>query len=408
MTLHHLRIKLPFALTLLFIFSSLHAQDPSGKLILSGWGSGGMTGYKDYPSGTWTPLSIKQCTDLAEYKGDVIAAQKGTVVRYDLVPVSVIDSLAGLGVYDVELWNDHLWVSCDSHPHVRVLDMSNNYTTLVTLDSNQFPYRPIDFKIHGHKAYFAMDTFVHVYDATSQNKLATITTPLTWWGAGTNTYLTPFRDKVLVDAEYVTAVPRLDITRIDTSNFTASQPQFIEGTWNFTDPVATETVVYTTDFDNHYLPAVDSVVFTFDTAWGRAVAFDAVSGAVFFGYQGAPIIYYQRTDSSISAGDTVPHAWGNDFNVALWVPDSGPQVIVCRKEGEFSVWPNPSSGTFQFESGFEGSARLISADGKSIEIGDVQIGVNDVQISDIAPGTYLLQLEGNSNELISQKILISN
>ncbi len=395
-----------FIFALVFSIHQSPAQDPSGNLILSGWtASGGILGMVNYPSGNWIFIDSISATDLDFENGTLLASHDGKLAAYDINTLMKTDSLSGAGISGIEISNGRLWAICDSAPFVRVFDAGNQFSGLLTLDSATIPQIPADMKIYGAKVYLAWDTTVVVADQISGNVLAVVPTPLEWPGAGANSWLTPFQDMIVLDAEYSTGVPRFDLSRIDTTSLQCTHIQLVEYYYNFTPPVAANQVVYYSGFDNHYEPVADTFNISADTTVFHAAASDPVSGAVFFGDQSVNLIQYRRSDSTISAGDSIPFPWANQLIRALFIPDSIIQKAEKLSNNQFKTYPNPAAEFLNLETPLSGFAELYSPEGKLMFKANVNAGLTIFPLTGLS-GINFLRFHCNSGTLFTRTIHI--
>jgi hypothetical protein len=78
------------------------------------------------------------------------------------------------------------------------------------------------------------------------------------------------------------------------------------------------------------------------------------------------------------------------------------------KANELILFPNPTKGTVSFNTEFSGSYRIINLTGASVQKGQFSAGVNKLNLAtELKGGIYFLQLNGDTGNTFSKKIIIS-
>ncbi|MEM7037228.1 MAG: hypothetical protein AAF570_09635, partial [Bacteroidota bacterium] len=294
-----------------FISSTLFAQNPSGKLYLSGQNGADLHfGYVEYPAATvFNALAALRPTDIAGYEDEILLADS-VIRRFNRITDQPLTDIQNTDAYQLEVWQNWLVVASYTPPYLRTYDLDNNFAPGFTLDTTHISLPPNDLLVYGNRAYVLHDSAVTVVDLPAQDTLAHVPAGvyLSWGGA--HRHLAPFRGAVYIETEYFTAVPRVSFGRVDTASLTFQYTNPINIAVSFQPPIPTPDYIYVAQFANRFDPAVDSVVWTTTTWSGRAaIEWNDASNSLFLSNTDTAHVRYMRPDSSFSTPTALPFFW---------------------------------------------------------------------------------------------------
>jgi hypothetical protein len=101
----------------------------------------------------------------------------------------------------------------------------------------------------------------------------------------------------------------------------------------------------------------------------------------------------------------IVEGWGiemGDYTISIM--EGSLNTLSLEGNDPFMVYPNPTSTSFKISGGFEGTLRIINSEGRLIKERNVSNKEN-IDVSNLTPGFYLLQLE-NESRVYDKKLII--
>jgi hypothetical protein len=80
--------------------------------------------------------------------------------------------------------------------------------------------------------------------------------------------------------------------------------------------------------------------------------------------------------------------------------------ITVLGETVFSMYPNPASGYFYFNTTEHGTLAIIAADGKLVKTEQIVSDKQEIDLNGIATGTYMVRFTSVKGEVSTGKLLI--
>ena len=93
------------------------------------------------------------------------------------------------------------------------------------------------------------------------------------------------------------------------------------------------------------------------------------------------------------------------FDAFTWVKDSN--IVLGTSETkavvkEVSIYPNPTTGPLSIRTEKNSEAQIYSLEGKLLQSVQIKKGVNDLDISDLPKGVYLIKTPTESSKIIKK------
>lgn len=331
-------MKLAFGFVLGFIAIMSFAQ-PQGKLFLqSGFINNHTLKYIQYPSEQSFFIDSTEIDCMIWAEGKLLVTND-KIYSYELPNFQKNIFINTDNALNIAKSNDFLAVTKANFPYFEVYSFQNK-NLLFSLDSNKISKPIVDLLISSNRAYLLFDKEIAIVDLIAQDTLAIISTEIHPFSfVAYNEYLFEREEKIYIDVELATGVPRFCLLSLDKNTLQLNLVLFKEGIDTPFKPVLADDVVYMSIFPSHYNFSVDSFYFYQNQPYKYAIDFDKSSKSVFV-Y--SPInqtlnYWYQNTYSnSISITTFV--------NYNLFV-DESPSIIAKAENSNFevSIFPNPAN-----------------------------------------------------------------
>jgi hypothetical protein len=161
---------------------------------------------------------------------------------------------------------------------------------------------------------------------------------------------------------------------------------------------------YLTEKDNfRYYVTVEEV----DTLYGNLIKFDLLTNNYTIypitNYLVHPPYFHVHHDGAVWINDQLYFIYGNQDPVDNYdVYTFGSSLHVDELSlNKTKVYPNPTDlGYFQFVSEKESELIIKSLDGKVVQELQIHEGVNFIDVSNLIPGTYIVQTEGDLRKVV--------
>lgn len=288
--------------------------------------------------------------------------------------------------------NDYLAVSKANSPYFEVYSFQNR-NLIFSLDTFKISKPINDLLLSSNRAYLLFDDEIAVVDLVNSDTLRIIPTNIHPFSfVSYNEYLFEKGDKIYIDVEIATGVPRFCLLSLDKNTLQLNLVLFKEGIDTPFQPVLGDEIVYMSTFPSNYSFNADSFYYQNNQYHQYAIDFDKSSKSVFI-Y--SPVnktlnYWHQNTFSNTMYLSTF-------VNYSLFVDESPSYVQkVGGIKTEVYIFPNPVNKYLNFhfnEKVYVNQISIIDIKGQKTNF-SVQSITDEykIDIESFVDGVYIVEI----------------
>lgn len=235
--------------------------------------------------------------------------------------------------------NDFLAVTKAYSPYFEVYSFLNK-NLLFSIDSNKINKPINDLLLSSNRAYLLLDDKIVVFDLIVQDTLAVISTDIHPFSfLAYNEYLFERDNKIYIEVEIATGVPRFCLLSLDKNTLKLSLVLFKEGVDTPFKSVLADDIVYMSTYPSNYNFNTDSFYYYQNQYYNYALEFDKSSKSVFV-YNPINLTLNYWFQNNFSNNMNIP----SFINYSLFVDESGTVIKTPEiSDLEISIYPNPAN-----------------------------------------------------------------
>ncbi len=403
--------KLYTSFILILIFTYTYGQLlPSGNIWVHSSGIPGNLGYFETGSSNYIFTDSIPFHDMIIYDS-LILAGKTNLYIYSAIDGQKFDSILGVNLYQMDVWENNLVVTRTTQPFFKVFSMSN-LSESFSLDSVKISSPGSDLLVMNDRAYVLQDTFVQVIDLLQQDTVARIQTEHPFPFGGMNRFIVKSAENLFIDVEYATGAIRSSMLEVDPSNLTCTTLYHLEGAGNLIPPVVIGDKLLIMNYPSYYDLTNDSLhALPWSGEMKGVIDYDNASNHLFI-YD-----FFQHSihAENYSTGDSAYAFFLNGFlNKALFYSHQSTTGIVSSNSYNIiDIFPQPANDHLfiTFKSSVSPSSELLifTMSGNivdKIKLNHLESTSYRIDVSHLVEGIYVFEIDLNGLKK-SGKFLIS-
>lgn len=381
--------------SIILIFNTLIAfsfAQPQGKLFLqTGFINNNILQYIQYPDEQFFFIDSTEVDGMI-WADNKLIISNNNIYSYDYPNFNKSIYINTNNALLLSKQDDYLGVTKAQPPYFEVYSFQNK-NLLFSLDTNKIPTPINDLLLTSDRAYLLLDYLIAIVDLNIKDTIALIPTDIHPFAFSSyNQYIVEKDDKIYVDVEIATGVPRFCLLSLDKNTLQLNLILFKEGIDTPFQPILADNIIYMSTFPSNYNILADSFYYYPNPSYQYALEYDKSSNSVFvYSPINQTINYYHQNYFSNTL--FLPSM----INNSIFVDESpvsidNPELI----KSDISIFPNPTNKYLNIKSQNQSSINKISIidiKGQKIDY-NTQNNIEEykIDIESFTEGVYIIEV----------------